>query len=410
MTVHEAFQHSVNLVFVRLMRDIVHYEMVQQAGPSGRWLVDPGLRRKYLTRFADEESLVFLDRFAKKYNGLSPDQALAKLFAGMHKSPVRVAAALRSIAPDAPQVWFAQQLRGALKLTRGQGFSAAEIDTLYAKYGPDRFDLADRAYLAGVHPVELWLLSYLRTHPQASRTELQQASHDTRIASYGWLFKSRFHATQDRRILAIIERDAYAPVVRSWRALGYPFQTITPSYGAAVGAAGDRPAALAKLMGIIANGGKAVQGENITALTFAAGTPYETHFAHTSDAGQQVLSPAIVGEVRMLLRDVVQGGTAKRLAGGLPVGHGRTLVVQGKTGTGDQRFNVYARGGALIESRKVNRTATFVFMIGDRFFGTVTAYAHEPYAARYTYTSAMAVQLLNSLGPALAPVLDRKPQ
>ena len=33
LTVHRAFQHSVNLVFVRLMRDIVHYEMVQTTGP-----------------------------------------------------------------------------------------------------------------------------------------------------------------------------------------------------------------------------------------------------------------------------------------------------------------------------------------------------------------------------------------
>jgi hypothetical protein len=67
---------------------------------------------------------------------------------------------------------------------------------------------------------------------------------------------------------------------------------------------------------------------------------------------------------------------------------------------------VFARGGRLIESRKVNRTATFVFVIGDRFFGTLTAYVHEPYAARYDFTSALSVQLLNSLAPALQPLLD----
>ena len=47
---------------------------------------------------------------------------------------------------------------------------------------------------------------------------------------------------------------------------------------------------------------------------------------------------------------------------------------------------------------------TFVFVVDNRFFGTLTAYAHEPYAARYSYTSAMAVQLLKSLGPTLAPL------
>ncbi len=407
MSVHEAFQHSVNLVFVRLMRDIVHHEMVEQAGPSQHWLVDPALRRKYLTRFADEESMVFLERFEKKYAGQSGEQALATLLAGMHKSPVRLAAALRSVAPDAPAGWFGQAMRSALQDTHGEGLSTAQIDALYAKYGPDRFDLADRAYLAGVHPLELWLVAYLRTHPRASAGELRQASYEARIASYSWLFKARAGVTQDRRILGIIEREAYGPIVQSWRALGYPFRAITPSYGSAVGAAGDRPAALAKLMGIIANGGRTVHNENLSALTFAVGTPYETSFARPGDEGRAVLSPAIVDQVRPLLQDVVQGGTARRLAAGLPVGHGRTLIVQGKTGTGDQRFNVYARGGGLVDSRKVSRTATFVFMIGDRFYGTVTAYAREPYAAHYAYTSAMVVQLLSSMGPTLAPVLDR---
>ena len=42
--------------------------------------------------------------------------------------------------------------------------------------------------------------------------------------------------------------------------------------------------------------------------------------------------------------------------------------------------------------------------MGDRFFGTLTAYVHEPYAARYDFTSAMSVQLLKSLAPALAPL------
>lgn len=407
LTVHDAFQHSVNLVFVRLMRDIVHYEMVRQAGPSNRWLSDPALRRKYLTQFADEESRVFLGRFEKKYAGLSPDEALKKLVAGMSHSPVRLAAALRSVAPDASPQWFDEQMRAALHGTRAASMSDEDLQKLYDKYGPAQFDLNDRAYLAHVHPVELWLLAYLRQHPKASASELRQASHDTRIAAYEWLFKSHQQASQDHRILGIIEREAYGPILRSWQALGYPFQSITPSYGAAVGAAGDRPAALAKLMGILANNGRFAGTEQLTTLTFAAGTPYETHFAHAPLPATRALSPAIVDAARMLLRDVVQGGTAKRLAGGLPLRHGRTLEVFGKTGTGDQRFNVYARGGGLIESRKVNRTATFVYMLGDRFFGTITAFAHEPYAARYTYTSAMVVQLLKSLGPTLAPVLQR---
>jgi hypothetical protein len=59
--------------------------------------------------------------------------------------------------------------------------------------------------------------------------------------------------------------------------------------------------------------------------------------------------------------------------------------VGGKTGTGDQRFDVYA-GGRLIESRYVNRSATFVFNIGD--FGSMTAYVHGPESKNYDFTSA----------------------
>ncbi|RAF10332.1 hypothetical protein DN545_34380, partial [Burkholderia multivorans] len=49
---------------------------------------------------------------------------------------------------------------------------------------------------------------------------------------------------------------------------------------------------------------------------------------------------------------------------------------------------------------------TFVFAIGDRFFGVLNATAHEQYAARYDFTRAMAVQLLKSKEPALAPLIE----
>lgn len=406
LTVREAFQHSVNLVFVRLMRDIVHYEMVQTAGPSAHWFDDPLLRRRYLNAFADQESLVYLHRFFVKYHGKGPDEALDLLVADMRKSPPKLATALRSVAPDEPFPWFAQRMRAALKNTPSASISDDDLAKLYAKYAIDKFNLNDRGYIAGVHPIALWMLAYLRQHPNASEDDLRKASRDARLTSYAWLFKTRHHVTQDRRIRHMVELQAYDAIGKSWRALGYPFETITPSFAAAIGASGDRPDALAQLIGIIANDGKTHRAQSIDTLTFAAGTPFETHFGRAPSQGHQSISPEIATVARSLLRDVVLGGTGARLAAGLPLGDGRTLDVYGKTGTGDQRYGVYARGGRLIESRKVNRTAVFVFVIGNRFYGTLTAYAHEPYAARYDYTSAMAVQLLKSLGPTLAPVLE----
>ncbi|MFP3747701.1 hypothetical protein SB816_32060, partial [Achromobacter sp. SIMBA_011] len=63
LTLHTAFEHSVNLVFVRLMRDIVHYEMLKAAGPSTSWLGDPEQRKHYLEQFVDGESKVYVKRY-----------------------------------------------------------------------------------------------------------------------------------------------------------------------------------------------------------------------------------------------------------------------------------------------------------------------------------------------------------
>jgi membrane peptidoglycan carboxypeptidase len=405
LTVHRAFQHSVNLVFVRLMRDIVHYETIEVAGPTSQWLDDPASRHLYLTRFADQESRVYMKRFYTKYQGKTPDDALALLLRNVHKSPQRIATVLRSVAPEEPQAWFDTQMRAALKKTPAEGLSDEDLAKLYVKYGIDRFNLNDRGYIARVHPLEMWTLNYLRSHPAASLDAVFDVSRAARMETYSWLFKTRYHATQDRRIRRMVELQAYAAIGRSWRELGYPFATLTPSYAAAIGASGDRPVALAQLIGLIANGGNKVPTHSIEELEFAKGTPYETRFIHASIAPQTSLSPELVEIVHGLLRDVVTGGTAKRLAEGMTFPNGRTLEVYGKTGTGDQRFNVFAPGARLIESRKVNRSATFVFAIGNRFYGSLTAWVHEPYAARYDFTSALAVQLLKSLAPALQPLL-----
>ena len=68
-----------------------------------------------------------------------------------------------------------------------------------------------------------------------------------------------------------------------------------------------------------------------------------------------------------------------------------------------------AHGGGLISSRVVDRTATFVFFLGDRFFGTVTAYVPGPDAESFRFTSAIAVQLLKALKPELEPLINKKP-
>lgn len=410
LTVHAAFQNSVNLVFVRLMRDIVHYEMIKTSGPSASWLSDPAVRQQYLMRFVDAESQVYLKRFYAKYAALPADDALSLMLRSVRKSPPKIATVLRSVAPAEPQAWFNLKMRTQLKGTpAATTLSDDDLAALYAKYGIERFNLNDRAYISGVHPLALWMLNELRVRPDMSYEALKNASRDVRVSTYSWLFKTRYRATQDRRIRRMVELHAYTAIGASWQALGYPFSDLTPSYAAAVGASGDRPAALAQLIGIIANNGQSNPTESLSKLDFAEGTPYETHFVHAPAEPKPLLSPEIANVERKLLRDVVLNGTAKRLAGGMVLPDGTVLPVFGKTGTGDQRFNVYAPGARLIESRKVNRSATFIFALGDHFYGALSANVHEPYAARYDFTSAMAVQLLKSMAPDLQPLLSAKP-
>ncbi|MNT54314.1 hypothetical protein D3C72_1914700 [compost metagenome] len=54
----------------------------------------------------------------------------------------------------------------------------------------------------------------------------------------------------------------------------------------------------------------------------------------------------------------------------------------------------------------MNRTATFVFFIGPRHYGTLTAFVPGRAAEKFTFTSALPVQVLKGMAPILAPYLE----
>jgi membrane peptidoglycan carboxypeptidase len=119
--------------------------------------------------------------------------------------------------------------------------------------------------------------------------------------------------------------------------------------------------------------------------------------------GTRLLPSEVATAARSALIDVVEQGTARRLKGVYQRPDRQPLQVGGKTGTGDHRYESYGARGRLTGTRVVSRAATFVFFLGDRFFGVVTAYVTGPEAARYHFTSALPVQVLKSLAPILTP-------
>ena len=407
LTVQEAVRRSVNLVFIRVMHEVVDHFLYRAPSTTARLLetADPG-RAEYLQRFADREGTVYLRRFYKKYTGKQPDDAMRALLDGVRVTPRAVATVLRTVSPKATQA----DLKSWLHLyVSDQPLSDADIESLYEKYTPAQFDLNDRGYIARVHPLELWLLEYLRAHPKATMAEMLVASGHARQQVYHWLMKTSRRHAQDRRILDLLEIEAFQEIHAQWVKLGYPFASLTPSLATAIGSSGDRPAALAEMMGIIVNHGVRLPTLLIEGMQFAKGTPYEVSLDRAPAKGEQVLAPAITEVVHDAILQVVANGTAKSLLPSLVRADGTRHIVGGKTGTGDHRFEVYSAPGRLVESRVVNRVAVFVFFIDDHFFGTITAFVPGAQAAQYEFTSGLPVRLLGAMMPKLAPLLGDPP-
>ncbi|HJU70656.1 MAG TPA: transglycosylase domain-containing protein [Paucimonas sp.] len=406
MSLRDGLRNSVNLVFIRLMRDIVHHYMFLTPGSSARLLqdADDPRRAEYLARFADREGQVFMRRFLVKYQGKSAQEAQDLLLEGVRPTASRLAAIFRTIAPDAPLDQFSAFVKDNLP----DGLDPAEpkLAKLYEQYSPQQMSLADRGYLANVHPLELWLVGYLRTHPGASQTQVMQASVAERQAVYSWLFSTHRKHAQDKRILVLLEGEGFLEIHRQWAHMGYPFDSLVPSYATSLGASADRPAALAELMGILVNGGVRKPNTRIESLHFAAATPYETLLQNKPGKAERVLAPEVAQAVLGAIRRVVEDGTAKRVKQAFVRPDGSIIPLGGKTGTGDQRFDTFGPGGRLIESRVVNRSATFVFNIDERFFGTIIAYVPGAQAAAYDFTSGLPVQLLKVLAPKLMPLVN----
>ncbi|MEJ6000826.1 transglycosylase domain-containing protein [Paucibacter soli] len=364
LSVREAFKHSVNLVFIRLLRELVRHQIYGGPDDNARLLADEADPRRalLLAQFADAEGRVFLQGFYRKYRGRPAAEIEARL----------------------------QQAHAAAARARG---------------GAAALSLLDRAFLARLHPLELWLLEQLQRRPDAKLAELIAASQAERQLAYAWLFKTRHKSAQDQRLADMLEREAFARIHASWRRLGYPFESLTPSYASAIGASGDRPAALAELMGIILNRGERLAPQAIAALHFGSATPYETRLQRQGRAAEPLLDPLVAAAAAQALLEVVRDGTARRLRGALLDEHGEPLALGGKTGTGDHRLRQLGRGGQLQAERVLGRSASFAFTLGERYFGTVMTYAQEPDAAHYHFTSAISVQLLKSLGPSLLTAL-----
>lgn len=404
VTVTEGFRHSINLVFVRMMRDVVNHYMYRVPGSTAHVLEerDSPLRQEYLERFADREGIQFLNQFIPKFRDRSRAEVVDALFQGRRLSPQRTAWAYRTAIPDGTEEEFGRILRRSLPEDQ---FTESVVADLWRRADPEPHTLSDLGYLASVHPLELWAARFFIEEPEATGADAIRASREARQEVYRWLFRTSRTAAQDQRIRALLEVEAFTEILRGWQRQGYPFENIVPSLGTSIGSSGDRPAALGELMGIILNEGVRLPTYRVEELHFAPGTPWETLMEREGLEGERVMDPAVAATLRGALVDVVEEGTGRRMRGQLQGPDGTPLSIGGKTGTGDNRYRVFGAGGRLLESRSVNRTSTFVFFLGDRYFGVVSAYVPGEEADRYHFTSALPTQVLRELAPELERML-----
>jgi len=399
----EALRDSVNLVFVRLMRDIVNYTIAQGQQTKQELLSDPDhpARKAYLERYADREGTTFLNRYISDYAGLRRQALIDKAMGRAHKGATARAILFRFIDPQATFGEFSAYMKKAVETP----LDKERLRQLYDDYPPERYSLADKGYITGVNPLELWLVAYKIAHPDATRSKMIAVSKSVRIESYAWLFHAKKKGAQDTRIRILLELDAFARIQQRWARLGYPFDKLVPSFATSIGSSADRPGALAELVGILMNDGVRKPMLRFEKLHFAQGTPFDSILMPSGLKAERVLDPAIARVARAAMTEVVESGTARRLRGAYVDSDGKPLVIGGKTGTGDHRYDEYGAGHRLISSRVVNRTGTIMFFIGDRFFGTVTAHVAGEEAGNYKFTSALSAQMLKSLAPVLQPLI-----
>ncbi len=190
MTVHEALRSSTNLVFVRLMRDVVRYYMFQLPGSSAALLADADdpRRAEYLARFADREGKDFLAKLLEQVQG--QDAARSRDAAAGQRAPDwprRWLRSHRTVVPNATLAQFGAFI-DAIGLGQQRDRSDDRIaETVRDQYAPRNMSLADRGYVSSVHPLELWLVGYLRTHPKADldRSGRRPASRNARKSIRG---------------------------------------------------------------------------------------------------------------------------------------------------------------------------------------------------------------------------------
>ncbi len=402
-SVEQSVWQSVNLATYRYTQDVQEHVKWHVLGNDPR-LFDPetddpdmqALRRKRLEEFAQYEGGVYQSRAFVAMQNKSPEQILSLLATRSRGTPVALMATFMSVYPDAP---VETVLDFALsRCVRGCERDPEKLAKLYTNI--KGFDLNDRGYVAGVHP--LWLQqAKLRTdNPVITLKESLAATRQDRLDIYKWLLKSKKTKTQNKAISIMLEQQAWKHIEELWRqGFDYPYRLV-PSLATCIGVSGSNTRIMSNFIATLLNGGCKVHVTPFSQLDIAKGTPFETIAKIDKAApGEQVMDPAVAAVVAKMARGNTEWekGTGRRLKGKARLQDGTELPIGGKTGTNDEGETLGVR------------VAAWTGYIGPKLAMTMMAYVDD---AKSTdkFTSGLIVRavelMLKPDGP-LQKLIDR---
>jgi membrane peptidoglycan carboxypeptidase len=412
VSVKQAFEDSINLPFIRMMEDIVQYAIHNKLDVDLSIYDEPEhpLRKKYLDRYILHDAVQHFSKLYKEYDGKNRSETIEHVFASLRTDtpPAHIAALHRYIKPEASLAEFSVFLSANTGDSHQHLLTEGAFESLFRRYAQNAYDLNDRAYITDVHPIEIWLAAQLVKNPDASYKELRAGAVRMAPDIYKWLEKSDNKALKSRHVFTMLEQDAFDVIHANWAEKGFPFRRLIPSFATSIGVSGDTPNALATLMGIVVNSGKAMPNAEFTDITLGKDTPYEKNFVYAPKNEMLVMNPNIAAIVKDNLENIVQNGTARRTKNAIKFSNGVKWAIGGKTGTGDNRIETHDRLGNVTLSTVRNRTATFVFTFGDKYYGSMVAYAAGEQAASEEFTSSLPVKAFSLIVKDLTPIFEEK--
>ncbi|MCP3850694.1 MAG: hypothetical protein GY694_10730 [Gammaproteobacteria bacterium] len=383
---------SINLSFVRLMRDVVDYYIDQSGFDKIAILTDKKnpVRKKILEKAIQIEEDSYQD-------GLN-------FFVELIQD---------SFARDVALNVAESQTESYKKITNFEIISKAREIVKVISHADDesvhnevfkKYDLKKFKHLASWFKrisfyEKRWLLARVRLQHSTSSSLVSEDEKRIIKQTSQWFRTNKFW--KKNTLYTHMERKAFAQgITPAWKKLGYPF-TVSPSYAVVLGSSGDTPMSLVELAGTLLNNG--LHEKNVSAIdriVLAPDSEFETRFKRKREQ-ERLIPEAVAVVASKAMQGVLKKGTAV-FASRHPLMK-YVDSVGAKTGTGDNRHNQVA----------VNRSAAVLstFDMGEeqsKYAICITMSVTEGDIERYRFTSKVPVRILARIADHLSPVFTKK--